>query len=330
MIRLSAVKSLQIFLAASLLAICAALSASAAEVPATAAEDPSIPRVSLKGGVFHAETFGDPANPPVIVIHGGPGWDYRALLPLKALSDEYFVVFYDQRGTGLSPRVDSAELSLESSLSDLDAVVDHYSKGAPARLVGHSWGGMLASAYIGRHPEKVSHAVLAEPGFLTTDMMKKSGISYGVRWEAGFLWRTARAYVSSLFVNGPGKDASGDYFIGQVAPYSNPEYYCGGAPPEGARTFWRPGSAAMRAILKSAMNDKGEVEVDLVKGVEKFGAAVLFMAGECNRSIGPAYQREQMKYFRQAELAVIKGSGHMMFAERPDESVSAVRSYFGR
>jgi len=45
---------------------------------------------------------------------------------LKELSDEYYVVFYDQRGSGLSPRVDPAELTLDSSIEDLDRIVEHY------------------------------------------------------------------------------------------------------------------------------------------------------------------------------------------------------------
>ena len=80
----------------------------------TAEHNPSLPYFVLDGVVLHGETFGNPENLTIIVVHGGPGWDYRSLLPLKALSDEYFVVFYYQRRTGLSPRVDDDELTFES------------------------------------------------------------------------------------------------------------------------------------------------------------------------------------------------------------------------
>jgi pimeloyl-ACP methyl ester carboxylesterase len=156
-------------------------------VPRTAAEDLSVPRITIDGVTLHGESVGDPRHPVVIVVHGGPGWDYRALLPLRALADEYRVVFYDQRGTGLSPRVETRELSLESSLTDLDAIVTHFGRGTPVRLVGHSWGAMLVSGYLGRHAERVSHAVLAEPGFLTSDLAQEAGIRFGPRWEVGFL-----------------------------------------------------------------------------------------------------------------------------------------------
>ncbi|GAH34289.1 unnamed protein product, partial [marine sediment metagenome] len=64
-----------------------------ASVPQTVEQDPSIPHVTIKGVTFHSETFGNPENPVVIAVHGGPGDDYRPFLSLKALSDEFYVVF---------------------------------------------------------------------------------------------------------------------------------------------------------------------------------------------------------------------------------------------
>ncbi|MEZ4615989.1 MAG: hypothetical protein R2867_10875 [Caldilineaceae bacterium] len=45
-------------------------------VPDTVATDPTLPHVTIDGVTFHAETFGDPQNPTVVVVHGGPGGDY--------------------------------------------------------------------------------------------------------------------------------------------------------------------------------------------------------------------------------------------------------------
>jgi proline iminopeptidase len=38
-------------------------------VPRTVAEDPSLPSVTINSSVFHAEAFGDPAKPVVIIVH---------------------------------------------------------------------------------------------------------------------------------------------------------------------------------------------------------------------------------------------------------------------
>ena len=59
------------------------------------------------------------------------------------------MVFYDQRGTGLSKRVPALDITVDQFIDDLDAFVDHFGNGKPATLVGHSWGAMLTSAYAG-------------------------------------------------------------------------------------------------------------------------------------------------------------------------------------
>ena len=78
------------------------------------------------------------------------------------------------------------------------------------------------------------------------------------------------------------------------------------------------------------INSEGELDVDLVKGVDKFTDKILFLASECNTKIGVGYQKKQMKYFPNTELAVIKGSGHMMFGEQASESIRIVREYLKR
>src|SRR5262245_43036630 len=83
---------------------CEAMSPSdpGALVPRTVAEDPTLPAIEVNGARIHAETMGNPANPVIVMLHGGPGIDYRALLKLAnryngySLTDEFFLVFWDQ------------------------------------------------------------------------------------------------------------------------------------------------------------------------------------------------------------------------------------------
>lgn len=78
---------------------------------------------------------------------------------LDELSRDHRYVRYDQRGCGLSDS-DPSDFSLDAWVADLEAVVDslgldHFP------LLGMSQGGAVAIAYAVRHPEKVSHLVLA-------------------------------------------------------------------------------------------------------------------------------------------------------------------------
>src|SRR6185369_173405 len=70
-------------------------------VPKTVDQDGSLPSIAVNGIRLHAEAFGNPTDPLVIVLHAGPGGDYRSLMNCKDLvAQGYRTVFYDQRGTG--------------------------------------------------------------------------------------------------------------------------------------------------------------------------------------------------------------------------------------
>ena len=295
------------------------------------AQDPSIPHVTIDGVTYHAETFGDSANPVVIVIHGGPGGDYRSILSLQALSDQYYVVFFDQRGAGLSPRVNPEEITLVSALADLDSIVDYYSDGEKVNLVGHSWGAMLTSAYLGQHPEKVDHAVLAEPGFLTDEFAEKFVEETRIHFSPGGLYHFVETKFESLHVKGPDDHAADDYFAYQWSMYQGSDhpqagYRCEGGGPEKGGS-WRFGARANTSLLQQAVDADGNFTINLVEGVERFANRVLFITGECQTVIGVEWQKRQMEFFPNAELAVIPDAGHEMFAESPEASIAAVREY---
>ena len=86
-------------------------------VPKTVQFDSSLPYTEMNGYKFHTEVFGKTDKPPVIIVHGGPGQGYDYMYALKELSNEHRIIFYDQRGAGLSPRVDKEYLTLEQNPS---------------------------------------------------------------------------------------------------------------------------------------------------------------------------------------------------------------------
>jgi proline iminopeptidase len=138
-------------------------------VPKTVEHDPSLPSVSINGTQLHAEAFGNPDSAMIVVLHGGPGADYRSLSNCKEFANQgYRVIFYDQRGSGLSKRYPKNLYSLQIMYDDLSGIINHYRK-FPAQkifLLGHSWGAILATGYINKYPTAISGVVLAEPGGL--------------------------------------------------------------------------------------------------------------------------------------------------------------------
>jgi proline iminopeptidase len=107
---------------------------------------------------LYCRTVGE--GPPVVVLHGGPDFDHTYLLPeLDRLADSVRLVYYDQRGRGRSTG-EPNEVGIASEVEDVDRVRREFGFGSVA-VLGHSWGGLLAMEYAVRHPERVSHLILA-------------------------------------------------------------------------------------------------------------------------------------------------------------------------
>ena len=305
------------------------------EVALTAAQDTSIPSITLDGVTFHAETFGDSASPAVIIVHGGPGADYRYLLNLQKLSDEYYVVFYDQRGSGLSPRVGPSEITLDSSIEDLDRIVEHYGNGETVNLVGHSWGGVLVTAYVGRYPDKVAHLVVVEPGALSNEAYAEFQRYAAKSFDLSLTLKVGRLWFESLHVSGPDADARNDYFLGhfseawEFSPTNG--YNCPGTPvPESH--FWRAGSGAYQAILSSVNDEYGNTDWSITtEGLENYTTTVLMLVSECNQWIGLDFQRTyNLDLYSSVDVVIIPDAGHDMFWDNPQDSIAAVRDFLGK
>ena len=100
-------------------------------------------------------------GPPIVILHGGPDFDHEYLLPaFDRLADAFRLVYYDQRGRGRSfAGQDPQGITIATEIDDLDRVVA-WTGGGSVVLLGHSWGGLLATEYAIRHPDRVSHLIL--------------------------------------------------------------------------------------------------------------------------------------------------------------------------
>lgn len=324
----------------ALLLVVTGISYVAADTPSpvakTVVDEPSLPSLDVNGVRLHLQTFGDPSNPVVVVLHGGPGDDHRMLLPLVPLSDDYFLVFYDQRGSGLSQRVTDDELTYEAMRDELGAIVDHFSPNDPVRIIGHSWGAMLASGYLGQHPDRVLQFVLAEPGFLTPEagaaFLEVTGGMPSLSSELiSALWWT---WMESLHLDGPDDDAQRDYFmlrivITEIEDHPMAGYFCGRKPNPETMPHFRFGTRASLVVRSQAMAADGSLIAPFADGVEAYAGKVLFMTGACNTYIGAEHQKKfHLSLFKNAELVVIDDAGHMMFGDKPQRSLKVLRAYF--
>jgi proline iminopeptidase len=116
----------------------------------------------VPGGRLYWREVG--TGPSVIVVHGGPDFNHNYLLPeLDLLAAAFRLIYYDQRGRGLSsPGFAAESVSLESEVDDLDTIRRCFGLDR-AVLLGHSFGAIIAMEYAIRHPVRVAQLILMNP-----------------------------------------------------------------------------------------------------------------------------------------------------------------------
>ncbi len=122
-------------------------------------------RIDVGGAELYVEVEGE--GTPLVLINGGPGGTHHYFHPwFSRLKKNARVVYYDQRGCGLSDfEPGDMGYSVEQAADDLEAI--RRALGFDKWVVlGYSYGGFLAQLYTVLHPERVAGLVLlgASPG----------------------------------------------------------------------------------------------------------------------------------------------------------------------
>ncbi|MBN2876107.1 MAG: alpha/beta hydrolase [Bacilli bacterium] len=274
-------------------------------LPELVTDDNSLPFLEINNTRLHLETWGSPGNPVIIVLHGGPGNDYRDLLSLVqevngySLADDYFLVFFDQRGSGLSQRHDQSMLSLDLYLEDLECLIDYYSPAKQVVLLGHSWGGQYAAMYANEHPERIAGLILAEPGEFSSELgthIGGDGRNIFSESISDFLW--IRQFISS------DDHLKSDYSLGIIL--ADPDW--NKSRRDHYSNNWRVGAAVLKYIYLKQLQSES---FDFTSRLSEIEANVLFLVGEYSEEMGEEFQTNyQMEFFQSADIIVIPDSGH--------------------
>jgi pimeloyl-ACP methyl ester carboxylesterase len=117
----------------------------------------------LRGMRFHFTEWGDPAAPPVLLLHRGNqschSWDLVSL----HLSDRYHVYALDQRGHGDTEWSRELDYSIEAMAADALAFIADQGLGRPI-VFGHSMGGRVTLQAVLTDPTVARALVLVDVG----------------------------------------------------------------------------------------------------------------------------------------------------------------------
>jgi pimeloyl-ACP methyl ester carboxylesterase len=100
-------------------------------------------------------------GPDLVAVHGSTS-DRSRWASVAALAEWFTLHVFDRRGRGDSREEGSASYALDREVEDLLAVIG--AAGGPVRLLGHSYGGLIALSALPRS-DRIVRALIYEPPF---------------------------------------------------------------------------------------------------------------------------------------------------------------------
>lgn len=285
---------------------------------------------------------GDGRN--VLVVHGGPGMPFtQPAEGLSLLADEYQIHYYDQRGCGNSTRpfdrFDSPNLyenmqvldrilGLGAQIADIERIRQILGD-EKLILVGHSWGGFLASLYAAEFPDHVEALILVAPANVLvmpqpeaeSDLFSSVRAKLSPEEQAEFdvlmkeyfdfkgLFDKSEADLIEL------NNRFGEYFISVVDTLES-----GSAPEEQGQ----PGGWMVWAQYVSMGRRH-----DYRPAFSEVDAPVLVIHGR-NDMQSESASRMYADAFPNAEFAVIDEATHFAFGEQPEKFAEVVTEFLSK
>ncbi|MES2715617.1 MAG: alpha/beta hydrolase [Pseudomonadota bacterium] len=239
---------------------------------------------------------GQPAatRPVVLMLHGVGGgrqaWEVSGTG--AALAEAGFTALAaDFPGYGLSAPVQPYDLAgMAGAVIDTLAALG----GAPAVLVGHSMGGMVAQEVVARAPQLVSGLVLAgsSPAFGKP----------GGDWQQAFLQSRFAPLDAGLGLAG----LAAQLVPAMVAP---------GAAPAAIAAAQAMMAGVPEATYRAAV--AALVAFDRRANLPHITVPTLVITGECDRTAAPEVARKMAERIPGALCHILPGAGHLLNIEQP-------------
>lgn len=252
------------------------------------------------------------SGPVLIILHGLFGSSDNWVTIARKLSDQFTVILPDQRNHGSSPH--SGEHNYELMRDDLHELVTGLSI-EKFFLAGHSMGGKTAIAFALKWPEMLNGLLVADISPFKGDDPEGAEYKQHNRILQAMLSLDLKAISSRA-------DAES-----QLEKTGLPEHVRGFILKNLQRTSedsfaWKLNSTALLKDLKDIM--KPVSREDAYKYTVT-GFPVIFIKGEKSDYLPVSDYEDIRKIFPAAEFIEIKGAGHWVHADNPEEVIKSIR-----
>lgn len=149
---------------------------------------------------LHYKTFGK--GKPILIINGGPGMDCDGFdyLASEIAKKNFQTIIYDQRGTGKSTveSPNNQNITMDLMAEDIENLRKHL-KIEKWTILGHSFGGIMATFYATKHPETIEKIIFSSSGGVNLKFMNyvsnriRSNLTEEERDSLGFYQRKREA-----------------------------------------------------------------------------------------------------------------------------------------
>jgi proline iminopeptidase len=232
---------------------------------------------------------------------------------LDPLGDELRLLYVDERGQGLSDRVDPETLSLDVFARDVDLLAEALGLERFA-LLGHSFGAIVAT----RHATELGTAAAY---VISGGGDSSEALDADVHASLEALGEDGEAIEASWEQE---KTVSTEDELKELLRTQMPFHFAGDPPPG-----YIDDMIGTPDVLRYFAN-VGYGDFDYPPRLGQVSRPTLVIVGEKDRITTPRAARVLHEGIAGSELVVLPGVGHMSFVEAPEAYVDAVRAFLRR
>ena len=256
---------------------------------------------------------------PIVILHGGPGFDHNSIIQLKELADEHRVIFYDQRASGNSSgEADSTSITVDNFVEDLEGL-RNYLKLDKINIVGFSWGATLAMFYAAKYHENIKSLVIVSTGGASKDYFNDYFNTLKSRTTAEDRETMLEIEQSDSFRNNEDR-AVRQYWRLILKPFFKDKSMIN----KFDLTFGKNTTKNQAAIGQLLMDDRGDY--DMHKDLEVIDCPALILHGTYDAFPCEAAYRVH-KHIPSSKLVILEDAGHFMFIDAHDRFFQLIRRF---
>ena len=272
---------------------------------------------NIKDGddVIHLKVYGE--GTPVLIINGGPGMNSNGFKSLAAIiGKSNSAIIYDQRGTGQSkiPKVDPTTITLDKMINDIE-IIRKYFNVEKWILLGHSFGGMLASYYASKHPEKVKGLILSSSGGINMDLFTRINITSRLTQKE----KDSLNYWNQVISNG---NTSYQARL-QRGKYLAPAYLYNKSHLAVVAQRLTEGNTKINQLVYQNMR---KINFDCSEGLKDLKVPVLIIQGK-EDIIDYKTAKTAKSVLQNARLVILEKCGHYGWLDQPKAYFKAINDY---